>query len=364
MLQKATVAVFLLASVISLVSCGSTANHYVYATIPAANQLIAYREDPNSGVLTLIAGSPYSVGDGASSVVIHPSGKFLYVSNPGQEENDISLFNIGIDGSLTEVPPRATVSPATLPQQLVMDPAGAYLYVANVGTNSISTFAIDSSSGALTEVTGSPFGVGLPILNMAITPSGNLLYVTLANTPLGSIAGFSVNAGVLTSLGALSSTEGVNPDGLAIDPSGTYLYAANTSSNSIAIFSIATSGALTEVAGSPLNDGYTAPIALLLDPTGKYLYVANQGSSNVTAYSISNGLPTALTTSTTSNAYTTEATPTVMTVDPSGKYMFVGNQGTGAQVQAFSVNPSSSITLTPLFKYSVGNTVSSIAVLQ
>jgi hypothetical protein len=59
MLQKALVLVFVVASIASCISCGKTSSHYVYATIPAANQVKAYREDPNSGVLTEIQGSPY-----------------------------------------------------------------------------------------------------------------------------------------------------------------------------------------------------------------------------------------------------------------------------------------------------------------
>jgi len=94
MLQKALVLVFVVASIASCMGCGQTTSHYVYATIPAADQVIAYREDPYSGVLNEIEGSPYPVGDGARSAVLHPSGKFLYVANPGQEENDISLFTI------------------------------------------------------------------------------------------------------------------------------------------------------------------------------------------------------------------------------------------------------------------------------
>src|ERR1022692_4055287 len=142
MLQKALVLVFAVASIAICVSCGSTANHYVYATLPAANQVIAYREDPNSGVLTLISGSPYPAGDGAFSLVLHPSGKFLYVANPGQNENDISLFAIASDGVLTEVPPRtpiAHVGSASQPKLLVMDTAGGFLYVANAGSNNISS---------------------------------------------------------------------------------------------------------------------------------------------------------------------------------------------------------------------------------
>jgi 6-phosphogluconolactonase len=365
MLQKALVLFFVLASIAGCIGCGSTSSHYVYATIPVANQIIVYREDPNSGVLTQISGSPYTVGEGAISLVLHPSGKFLYVANPGQggtQENDISLFTIASNGALTEVLPRASVAPnASQPHLLVMDPAGAFLYVMNAGSSNISVFSI-ASSGVLTQVANSPFAIGALPLNMQLTPSGNFLYVSLVSQSNGLIEGFSVTGGQLTPLGT-TSTNGANPYGLAINGSGTYLYAANSgTSNSIAVFTIASSGALAQVQGSPIANGYTNPIAMIFDPSGKYLYVANQGSSNVAAYSItSSGLPAALTTSTTTNAFATESSPSFLVADPTGKYLLVGNQGAGAGIQAFGVSSGS---LNALSTYGVGNTPSSIAVLQ
>jgi 6-phosphogluconolactonase (cycloisomerase 2 family) len=368
MLQKALVLVFVVASVGSSVSCGVTASHYIYATIPAANQVIAFREDPNSGVLVEIQGSPYPVGDGAHSLVLHPSGKFLYAANPGQLENDISLFAIAIDGSLTEVTPRTPVGAnASQPEFLAMDPAGDYLYVANTLSFNISVFSIDKNTGALTQLANSPFAVGLPPLNMQVTPSGNYLYVTAsggqANSNDGSIVGFSVNAGVLTPLGLPNpvNSDGVNPNGLAIDPSGANLYTANTSSGSISIFTIGSSGALSPVAGSPLAGTYTAPVSLIFDPNGAYLYVANQGSSNVAVYSISSstGLPTVLTSSITTGAFFTEGNPSFLAAD--GEYLYVGNQGASAGIQAFSVIGGNFIDI---YTYGVGNTPSSIAILK
>jgi 6-phosphogluconolactonase len=365
MLQKALVLLFVVASIACCIGCGTTASHYVYATIPAANQVKAYREDPNSGTLTEIAGSPYPAGDGANSAVLHPSGKFLYVANPGQSENDISLFLIASNGVLTEVTPRTSVgSQASQPELLAMDPAGGYLYVMNTGSNNISVFSIDGSNGALTQV-GIPVQIGLPPLSMQLTPSGNYLYVTAVGAPDGWIYGFSVSAGVLTALPFPNpiSSDGVNPNGLAIDPKGGYLYAANTSSESISIFSIGASGALSEVQNSPLADTYTAPISLILDPKGAFLYVANQGSNNVAVYSISSttGLPTVLSSSTTTGAYFTEVSPSFLAADPTGEYLFVGNRGSSAGVQAFSASGGN---LTDLFTYRIGNTPSSIAVLK
>jgi len=287
----------------------------------------------------------------------------LYAANPGQLENDISLFAIASNGVLTEVTPRTSIGiNASQPEYLAMDPGGSYLYVANTLTNNISVFSIDSSNGTLTQLANSPFAIGLPPLNMQVTPSGNFLYVTTSGDPDGFIFGFSVNAGVLTSLGAPSSSFGINPNGLVIDPAGSYLYAANTSSNTISIFSIGSSGALTEVPGSPLASTYAAPVSLILDRKGAYLYVANQGSNNVAVYSISStGLPTVLSSSTTTGAFFTEGNPSFLAVDPNGGYLFVGNRGSGAGIQSFSV---SSGNLTDIFTYRVGNTPSSIVVLQ
>lgn len=364
MLQRAITLIFVSAGITSFMGCGKTANHYVYATLPSANQLIAYREDPNSGVLTQIAGSPYDVGDGAASLALHPSGKFLYVANPAQNENDISLFNIASDGVLTEVFPRTSVAPgASQPEFLLMDPTGAFLYAANVGSMNISVFAIDSGSGALTQLVNSPFFIGVTPLNMQLTPSGNFLYVSAASQPFGLVEGFSVTGGVLQSLG-VTQTDGINPNGLAVDPKGAYLYVANSSSdsNSLSIFAIGSSGTLQEIPNSPINSGFLTPIAVVLDPQGRFLYVANQGSSNVAVFSIdsSTGLPSILSSSTSTGAFTTEKSPSFLAVDPSGKNLYVGNQGTGAAIQSLE---NSSGTLTSIGTYVVGNTPSSIVVL-
>jgi len=174
-----------------------------------------------------------------------------------------------------------------------------------------------------------------------------------------------VNAGALTTLNGYA-TDGNNPNGMTIDPSGSFLYVANSGSNSIAIFRISPPslppGMLGPVANSPVNVGFSVPIAMLLDPKGQNLYAANQGSSNVAVFSINSttGLPNILTTSTTTGAFTTVASPSVLAMDPSGNYLYVGSQGTSADIQAFSVTPGN---LTAISTYGVGNTPTSIVVL-
>lgn len=359
MVQKALVLVLVVASVAGFVSCGKTGSHYVYATVPAASQLAVFREDPYSGELTQLSESPYTVGNGAQSVVIHPSGKYLYVANPGQDENDISLFDINNDGTVTEVTPRTQAG--TLPYLMAMDPAGNYLYVANESSNNVSVYSIASGTGVLTPVAGSPFPINLSAKSMQLAPSGNFLYVSAPSTGTGFIAVFSVNAGVLSSSPiSITPTADNDPAGMAINPAGTYLYTANSTASSISIYSInSTTGALTQVNQSPLADTSAHPVALILDPTGNYLYVANQGSNNIGTYSITSGsgFPVAITDS----PFGSETNPSFLALDPNGNYLFVGNQGGSAGIEAFGNNAGS---LNTIATYKVGNSPTSIAILQ
>src|SRR2546421_9612433 len=124
MFKKAAALLFVGASLISWMACGSTVSRFVYASLPASNQVAAFREDPNSGVLTAISGSPFAAGPGAQSLAPHPSKKYLYVAN--STENDVSLFTIGSKGELTEVMPRAAAG--TTPMILAIDSGGTFLY--------------------------------------------------------------------------------------------------------------------------------------------------------------------------------------------------------------------------------------------
>src|SRR5437762_1258404 len=100
MLRKAAALLLACASVMVWMSCStsSSSNQYLYAAIPGSNEIVVYRADPNSGVLTQLAGSPVTAGPAVESVLVHPSKKFLYAANSG--EGDISLFAISSTGGL------------------------------------------------------------------------------------------------------------------------------------------------------------------------------------------------------------------------------------------------------------------------
>jgi len=350
MLKKAATLFLVCASLAIWVSCGSTSSRYLYATIPGSNDIVAYREDPNSGVLTQLVGSPISAGQAVQSIVIHPSKKFLYAANSG--EGDVSLFTISIAGALTEVTPRTTVG--TSPTLLALDAAGGFLYVGNSGSQNISVFSIDSGTGALTPV-GTPFQIGLDPINMALSPSGGVLYVTGQGQTTGFIEAFALNQGTLTVVTGSPFLTGNSPYGLVIAPGGGFLYTGNFGDNSISEFPVNTDGSLGEV--NVIGEQFSGPVALFIDKSGTYMYVANQASGNLAAYSIgSDGALALLTTS----PFATAAGPSSIAGDSGGKYLFVGNQ-TSPVIQSFSLD-SGTGTLTSVATYTVPGKPTSIAI--
>jgi 6-phosphogluconolactonase len=341
---KKTAALFLVcASIAPWIGCGSTSNNYLYAALPTVSEFAAFREDPNSGVLTPLAFSPITAGPGVQAVVMHPSNKFLYAANSAEIPlGDVSLYTISSSGVLTEDPQRTVAG--TTPSLLAIDSAGAYLYVANTGSKDISVFSIDPKSGTLKAIfqqggSATAF-LGISPLNMALAPSGNVLYVTGPGVPQGFIEIFTINAGVLTFLASVQNGVGAGPYGLAIAPGGASLYTTDTNNGTISEFSIQPDGTLTFI--TSLAVGYASPLALLIDKTGKFMFVADSGSSKVSGYAVdpTNGGLQVLGNS----PFVTTKNPTVLGMDPSGHHLFVGTQGPGWQVESFTLGGDGSLT--------------------
>ena len=359
MLKRAAALLLACASMVAWVGCGTTTSKYLYAAIPASNEIVAYREDPNSGALLQLVGSPITAGQAVQALALHPSGKFLYAANSGATPSGtVSVFSVSSQGAITQ---GSNFNAGAAPTLLTIDSSGSFLYVGNSGSFDISVFSIDASSGNLSPVTQSGGGTSAPIglspLNMQISPSGKTLFVTgQVIAGQGSIEAFPVNNGVLGQ--PVVTATGNTPYGLAIDSSGAHLYTANKVDNSISAFTINADNSLTLI--STTAETSTGPVALFIDKSGKYLYAANaQSSGNLAAYSIgSSGSITVLTNS----PFATGAQPNFIAGDSSGKYIFVGNQSS-PEIQSFSLDASTG-TLTSVSSYSVPATPTSIVITQ
>jgi 6-phosphogluconolactonase len=94
-----------------------------------------------------------------AEIAMHPSGKFLYVSNRGRDS--IAIYGVAAKtGVLTFVGDFLTRGKT--PRNFTIDPSGHFLLVANQETNDIEVFRIDQNSGEL-GFTGERVEVPAPV---------------------------------------------------------------------------------------------------------------------------------------------------------------------------------------------------------
>jgi 6-phosphogluconolactonase len=210
--------------------------------------------------------------------------QFAYVANYGS--NNVSAYAVdATSGTLTPVagsPFRA----GTEPYGTAIDPTGKFAYVGDIGSNDVSAYAVDAASGALKKVAGSPFAAGTNPTRVAVDPTGKFAYV--ANVGSKNVSGYMIDAtsGALTPVTGSPFSAGQGPFAVAVNPSGKFAYVANNGSNNVSAYAIdANSGALTPVKGSPFAAGID-PVNVTVDPSGKFAYVASYGSDNLYGYAI------------------------------------------------------------------------------
>ena len=346
MSTRTNLAIFALSGVMVLVACGSRKRQTAYIATPQNSGVAAFRLDTNTGAFSQVLGSPYPTGVSPTSVVVHPSGKFAYVSNAG--ENTISLYKIGSTGALTEVTPRTSTGPSpSQPSALLIDPSGKFLYSINSAANTIAAYSI-SSSGALTVVAGSPYQTsGFTPIRGAVAPSGKFLYV--ANSNSATISGFTIDSsGGLTAVPNSPIGVGNAPNWIAIDPSGKFLYVANLQDGTFSGFTIdGGTGSLKIMSGSPFGvvGGTTiTPVSsLVVDASGKYLYVTTLSTtSNVYGYAIesTSGVPSVISAS--GFPIAAGGSAGFIVSDTTGKLLFVGNQ-TSSSISGYKITPASGV---------------------
>jgi 6-phosphogluconolactonase len=149
---------------------GSAPRHFVfhpggrvfYNLYEQDAHVAVYDYDPARGGLRLKQVVPslppkFAGSNLASEIVMTADGRFLYVAN--RLHNAISIFSAGNDGQLRLIS-EAWVH-ADSPRSFCLDPAGTFLYSCNQRGDSITSFHLNATNGALTftgrfEAVGSP----------------------------------------------------------------------------------------------------------------------------------------------------------------------------------------------------------------
>ena len=101
----------------------------------------------------------FSGRNDVAEVAVHPNGKFLYVSNRGNDS--IAIFSID-PGSRTLAPVGEIPTGGKEPRHFAIDPSGKFLLAENQHSNNIVVFKIDAATGGLTP-TGQVVDVPSPV---------------------------------------------------------------------------------------------------------------------------------------------------------------------------------------------------------
>src|SRR3989441_171779 len=273
-----------------------------------SNNVSAYKVTPATGVLTQVTGSPYTTGTAPIAVAVDFFSELVYVANAfGGSGNlgNISAFQTSsATCALTAVAGSPFRDPGVFstPSSVVVERTGNFVYVTNEFSNNVSGFKINltagPSFGALTAV-GPPIAAGTWPISVVTAPFSSVHFIYVTNDGSNNISGYSFDGttGVLTALtgSPLSLTNATSPGLATIAPGGRQLYVPNFDSNNVSTVSIATTcspsppctptGAMTELTTSPYRTG-TGPTSVAIDPSGKFCYVTSMISNNVWGYNV------------------------------------------------------------------------------
>ena len=172
-------------------------NRFAFAADLGLDKVFIFRLDPAAGKLTPNdpAWVALPLGSGPRHFAFHPNGRFAYVIN----ELKSTITAMRYDAQRGPLPPLATVS--TLPEgftgrnwpaEVQVHPSGKFLYGSNRGDDSIATFALDESTGE-PRFLGVESTQGKNPRNFAIDPTGR--YLLVANQDSDNIVVFAIDSG-------------------------------------------------------------------------------------------------------------------------------------------------------------------------
>lgn len=336
----------------------------IYVANEISKSVTAFAIDQNSGTLTEVPGSPFPAGDSPNSLTIDPSSKYVYVTNT--DAGTVSAFSIGATGALTAIA-GSPFSTGTMPNCVKVDPSGKFAYVVNLSTlsESVTVFSVNATTGALTFVGESRTrgqATSLAVLggSAAVAYAPKFLYAT--NLGSNNLSSYAVDptTGSLSTLPTGPTATGQNPFGVTTDPTGKFVYVSNgfnSTTNqyekSISGFVAAGDGSLTPISGSPFPAG-RGTTGMAVDPSGRFLYAANYYDFTLSAYAIDPA--TGVLTELAGSPYLTGREPVTVAIDPTGQFLYIGNQNntcdnplsTSCPISAFRINANDgSLTATP-----------------
>ncbi len=259
---------------------------------PAVLNVASFKINAMTGVLTGPT-STAPTGDSPKAMVAHPSGRFLYISHGGTgvvngvNPNNIQVYQLdSVKGNLTGPTSSVGTDSPSGPVAMVIHPSGKFLYVVNQEPTAITAggnilrYLIDGTTGALSEPTTVAGNDGNSPTAIAFNPAGTLAFIPYSAYSSSDFGGqikmYSVNptTGALTGPIGNGSTDNNTSFGVAVEPYGKFAYVISPSGNQILAYFI------DSVNGYLFPFGHTVilgnPSALATDSFGRFVYVGRK----------------------------------------------------------------------------------------
>ncbi len=273
----------------------SPSGNHLYAITSA--KVAAFRIDRTSGRLHFINDMDIA-GRGPCHISVDPSSKFVLVANYGS--GSINSFALDSHGALLNLADTAqhfmtSVDSVrqTRPHPHMIIPAYSHhkVLVPDLGADLTYVYDLDQVDGNLISLNGvgrSPAGSGPR--HFAFHPRRKFGYVVNELNGTVTVFRYRPRSGRLKAKQTIST---LPPDNhvnnksadIHITPNGRYLYASNRGPNTIAAFSIQQRNGKLTKAGH-FYCGGSWPRAFGIDPSGRYMIVANKETNNLAVFAL------------------------------------------------------------------------------
>jgi 6-phosphogluconolactonase len=269
---------------------------FVYAVneLGKNGSISAFSFNRKTGKLTFL--NKQASKGGPAYVAVDHSGNYVFTGNYGNGTFD--EFAVNNDGSLqparrvvqqhgSSVNRKRQSSPHVHSTHLTPD--NKFLAVTDLGTDYISLYPFDASSGKLNRRPVYKYKVhpGVGPRHVTFTPNGKYAYL---DTEMGgTVIGFRYNHGRLRHIQTISAVtktytgRDTGPE-IRVSPDGEFLYTSwGGGLNDITIFKINQQSGKLMLIGRQPTEG-KLPRSFVIDPTGKYLLAANRFSNNIVVF--------------------------------------------------------------------------------
>lgn len=335
----------------------------IYVLNVATSQMAGFYV--NSGTMTALPGSPYSLGAAPIAIAVAPNNAFLYVSTLG----GIFLYNIDTSTGQLTVGNNGTPISSDPATSMQVDSTNSWLVEGVSGSATLFAVHVNSSTGVLAS--NQEQTATLPnstVQQVAVSPDNTYILVAMGAGGTETLAFNAANANPFGSAGNIGVK---NASGAALSVAFDPIPSGGTAPRLFYIGeTVATSGTNTgglrafnystkqEITGSPFAIGGLAPYSILPFSNGNYVYVASRqtasGSTGVIAgFSVSDTNSTLALTAL-GSSFATGTNPQAIVEDSTNQFVFAVDFGGNPDLLGYTIDATNAGYLDQVTSNSTG----------